>query len=96
MPIAMPMGVMSAKIAAMMHFCRVEAAALGSSAMHVPRATPSNIWWKRMTMKRVMKKLSPDTTRVMPMTGGEVSWTIRCGGISGRKLTDGVEDDARF
>jgi hypothetical protein len=68
MPMPIPMGVMSAKIPAMMHFCIVDAAALGSSAMQVPSAIPSNIWWKRMTTKRVTKKVSPATTSVMPMT----------------------------
>jgi hypothetical protein len=34
----------------------------------VPRAIPSKSWWKMMTMERVMKKESPATTRVIPIT----------------------------
>lgn len=37
--------------------------------MREPRARPSKNWWKTMTMKRVMKKESPETTSVTPMTG---------------------------
>jgi len=42
-PMAMPIGVISAKVPHMRSFCAVPAAALGSSAMQVPRAIPSNI-----------------------------------------------------
>lgn len=56
------------KIPPMMHFCSVETATLGRPAIQVPRAMPSNIWWKRMTMKSVMKELSLATTRVIPIT----------------------------
>lgn len=40
----------------------------GSRAIRDPSAIPSNIWWKRMTMKRVMKLEEPATTRVIPIT----------------------------
>ena len=38
-------------------------------AIRVPSARPSKIWWKRMTTNNVMKKLSPATTKVRPITG---------------------------
>lgn len=47
----------------------LEAGVEESAAMRDPRAMPSNIWWKRITMNRVMKKESPDTIRVRPITG---------------------------
>ena len=39
-------------------------------AMQLPRAMPSKAWWKMITMERVMKKASPVTTRVKPITAG--------------------------
>lgn len=40
------------------------------AAMQLPRAMPSKAWWKMITMERVMKKASPVTTRVKPITAG--------------------------
>lgn len=67
MPMAMPMGVMSAKPSAMRHRRAVEVAG-GREAMHVPRARPSKSWWKRITMKSVVRKASEETVRVRPIT----------------------------
>lgn len=73
---AIPIGVMTAKVSGMAQFLVLRHADTlsseeeeeegSSAAMRAPRARPSNIWWKRMTMKRVMNTESPATTRVMP------------------------------
>lgn len=60
-----------------------------SWAMRVPRAMPSNTWWKRMTTKRVRKKLSPATTSVIPMTG---DFSVTLAGKNG-ELTNRVKND---
>jgi hypothetical protein len=63
----------------------------------VPRARPSNIWWKTITAKRVRKKLSPATTRVRPITAGVVvsGVVIDRGWFMGMR-TERVENDAGF
>lgn len=67
MPIAMPMGVVTAKAQPSMDF-RMKPH--GIIAILEPKAKPSKTWWKRMTMNRVMKPESAATTRVKPITVG--------------------------
>lgn len=35
-----------------------------------PRARPSNIWWNIITIRRLLKVESPETTVVIPITSG--------------------------
>jgi hypothetical protein len=65
MPIAMPMGVVIENAPPRMAFFKK---LLGIMAILEPRAKPSKTWWKRMTMKSVMKPESAATTRVKPIT----------------------------
>ena len=68
MPIAIPMGVMSAKASASKYRVGNEVQLGGSNAIRVPRARPSNIWWKMMTIKSEVNAAFPVTTTVTPIT----------------------------
>lgn len=57
---------MQAKTVAMIDFERV--LTVESVDMRDPRARPSNIWWNIITIKRLLKAESPETTVVIPIT----------------------------
>jgi hypothetical protein len=65
MPIAMPIGVVIANAPPRTALRRK---LFGIMAILAPRANPSKIWWKTMTMKSVMKPESAATTSVKPIT----------------------------
>lgn len=58
---------MQAKTVAIIDFERV----LTAERVEIrdPRARPSNIWWNIITIKRLLKAESPETTVVTPITG---------------------------
>ena len=62
------MGVMSAKASASKYRVSNEVQLGGSNAIRVPRASPSNIWWKMMTIKSEVNAALSVTTTVTPMT----------------------------
>lgn len=69
MPIAIPIGVVTAKAPPRIALRRK---VLGIMAILAPSAKPSKIWWKTMTMNNVMKPESAATTSVKPITKKEI------------------------
>jgi hypothetical protein len=64
------MGVVTANAAARIDLCRKP---LGIIAILEPKANPSKIWWKTMTMNSVMNPESAATTSVKPM---RIEWKM--------------------
>lgn len=65
---------MQAKTVAMIDFERV--LTVERVDMRDPRARPSNIWWNIITIKRLLKAESPETTVVIPITGWSCQFMV--------------------